>query len=87
MVSTVEKDSEQGSQKGSEKGVSRRCLGRPLGDYDPSGVRPNHPSLWSPPHAHQPGTFCVYAQWPFNFRSANAPETAAVRAVQRPIPV
>ena len=24
----------------SEKGVSRRCLGRPLGEYDPLGVHP-----------------------------------------------
>ena len=27
-------------KKGSEKGVSRRCLERPLGEYDLLGVRP-----------------------------------------------
>ena len=27
-------------RRGSEKGVSRRCLERPLGEYDPLGVRP-----------------------------------------------
>ena len=27
-------------EKGSQKGVSRRCLERPLGKYDPLGVRP-----------------------------------------------
>ena len=27
-------------RSGSEKGVSRRCLERPLGEYDPLGVRP-----------------------------------------------
>ena len=27
--------------KGSEKGVSRRCPERPLGGYDPLGVRPS----------------------------------------------
>ena len=32
MVFTIE--------KGSEKGVSRRCLERPLGEYDPLGVSP-----------------------------------------------
>ena len=27
-------------RKGSEKGASRRCLERPLEEYDPLGVRP-----------------------------------------------
>ena len=27
-------------RRGSEKGVSRRCLERPLEEYDPLGVRP-----------------------------------------------
>ena len=27
-------------RRGSEKGVSRRCLERPLGEYDPLGIRP-----------------------------------------------
>ena len=31
---TVREGSEKGSQNGSEKGVSRRCLDRPLGEYD-----------------------------------------------------
>ena len=41
-----QKGSEKGAcygftaKKGSEKGVSRRCLERPLGEYDPLGVRP-----------------------------------------------
>ena len=30
----------KGSEKGSQKGVSRRCLERPLKEYDPLGVRP-----------------------------------------------
>ena len=30
----------KGPEKGSEKGVSRRCLERPLGEYDLLGVRP-----------------------------------------------
>ena len=29
-------------RRGSEKGVSRRYLERPLGEYDPSGVRPSN---------------------------------------------
>ena len=32
--------------RGSEKGVSRRCLERPLGEYDPLGVRPNILLCW-----------------------------------------
>ena len=28
-------------RRGSEKAVSRRCLERPLEEYDPLGVRPN----------------------------------------------
>ena len=32
-------------KKGSEKAVSRRCLERPLGDYDPLGVHP----VWAIP--------------------------------------
>ena len=31
-------------RRGSEKGVSRRCLERPLSEYDPLGVRPMHMS-------------------------------------------
>ena len=41
MVFIVEKGSEKDSQKGFQEGVSRRCLERPLGEYDPLGVRPN----------------------------------------------
>ena len=35
----------KGSEKGSEKGVSRRCLERPLEEYDPLGRAPykGHP--------------------------------------------
>ena len=29
-------------RRGSEKGVSRRCLERPLGEYDTLGVHPNN---------------------------------------------
>ena len=36
----VKNGSEKGSQKISEKGISRRCPERPLGEYDPLGVRP-----------------------------------------------
>ena len=39
MGFTAGKGSEKGSQRGSEKGVSRRCLERPLGEYDPLGAR------------------------------------------------
>ena len=35
MDLTVKEGSEKGSQVGSGKGVSRRCLERPLGEYDP----------------------------------------------------
>ena len=35
----LRRSSEKGSQ-GSEKGVSRRRLERPLGEYDPLGMRP-----------------------------------------------
>ena len=31
-------------RRGSEHGVSRRCLERPLGEYDPLGVYPTYPS-------------------------------------------
>ena len=34
-------------RKGSEKGVARRCLERPLGEYDPLGVRPIENGLTS----------------------------------------
>ena len=38
---SVKKDSERRVlRRGSVKGVSRRCLERPLGEYDPLGVRP-----------------------------------------------
>ena len=37
MDFTLKKGSEKGSQKG---GASRRCPERPLGEYDPSSVRP-----------------------------------------------
>ena len=42
MGFTVKKGSEKGSQKGFlvEGGGSRRCLERPLGEYDPLGVHP-----------------------------------------------
>ena len=42
MGFTVEKGSEKGSERGSEKGASRRCLERPLGEYDPLGVHPKN---------------------------------------------
>ena len=41
MGFAVKKGSEKGSRRGSEKEVSRRCLERPLGEYDPLGVHPN----------------------------------------------
>ena len=40
MGFTVKRGSEKGSQKGLLEGVSRRCLERPLGEYDPLCARP-----------------------------------------------
>ena len=48
MRFAVRKGSEKGSQKGS-LGVSRRCLERPLGEYDPLGVRLVHSWLSESP--------------------------------------
>ena len=41
MGFTEKRGSEKGSQKGFLEGVSRRCLERPLREYDPLGVSPN----------------------------------------------
>ena len=40
MGCTVRKVLRRLLRRDSEKGVSRRCLGRPLGEYGPLGVRP-----------------------------------------------
>ena len=40
MAFTVKRVLRRLLRSASEKGVSRRCLERPLGEYDPLGVRP-----------------------------------------------